>query len=165
MINPKHVQDVREWHNKFLIKPITKVSQVSQYLDLRTRIMVEEMEEYLDADTDLIERADAITDMYFIAQGTLALYEDTEKVVRNVMKGYMGTTFKFHCRLIEYFLSLKENELIKDNLIGLFNEVLRSNYTKADVNGNPIFREDGKLIKSEFFEDPNIRRVLFYVEY
>jgi len=165
MINGKHVQDVREWHDKFMIKPPAQMSEMTQFLDLRTKIMEEEIQEYLDAGTDLVERADAITDIYFIAQGTVALYEDAEKGIRNVMSGYMSSTLNFHCNLLEYFINLEENKLIKDKLTPLFKEVLRSNHTKADADGNPIFREDGKLIKSDLFEEPNLREVLFYEDY
>lgn len=39
-------------------------------------------------------------------------------------------------------------------------EVHRSNMTKLDVNGDPVFREDGKVLKSELFEEPKIAEVL-----
>lgn len=47
------------------------------------------------------------------------------------------------------------------NLMGMdleasFNEVQRSNMTKLDKNGNPIFREDGKLLKSDQYESPDL---------
>ena len=162
MINIDHVQAVRDWHNKFLIKPITQVSEISTFLELRTRIMEEEINEYFDAKEDMIARADAITDVYFIAHGTLALFEDTDKRLRAIMSSYINGTFLLHCRILKHFLSLDENKLIKEKLDGLFNEVLRSNNTKADADGNPIFREDGKLIKSDLFEEPNLKKVLFY---
>lgn len=162
MLSKKHVEDVRVWHNTFLIKPATRIAEVQKFLDLRTRIMIEEINEYFDAGVDLIERADAITDMYFIAHGTLALFEDTEPDLREFMIDYMEGTFKMHCRLLEFLTDLPENKIIAENLNDLFLEVLRSNHTKADKDGNPIFREDGKLIKSELFEEPNLKKVLFY---
>ena len=33
-------------------------------------------------------------------------------------------------------------------IVDLFNEVMRSNMSKLDSDGNPIFREDGKILKS-----------------
>lgn len=41
-----------------------------------------------------------------------------------------------------------------------FKEVHRSNMTKLDKDGNPIFREDGKILKSEYFEEPDLKKVL-----
>jgi len=162
MINNNHVEAVRQWHDKFLIKTITQPNEISAFLDLRTRIMEEEINEYFDAKEDMIARADAITDVYFIAHGTLALYEDADKKLRSVMAGYINGTFLLHCRILRHFMGLEENKLITEKIDGLFEEVLRSNHTKADADGNPIFREDGKLIKSDLFEEPNLRKVLFY---
>ena len=43
----------------------------------------------------------------------------------------------------------------------LFNEVQRSNLSKLDTNGNAIFREDGKVIKSELFTKPNLKDIIY----
>ncbi len=39
-----------------------------------------------------------------------------------------------------------------------FAEVHRSNMTKLDENGEPIFREDGKLLKGPNYEPPSLER-------
>lgn len=39
-------------------------------------------------------------------------------------------------------------------------EVHRSNMTKLDENGNPIFRSDGKILKSDLFEEPRLAEIL-----
>lgn len=41
-----------------------------------------------------------------------------------------------------------------------FAEVHRSNMTKLDEFGKPVYRADGKVIKSELYERPNLQRVL-----
>lgn len=41
-----------------------------------------------------------------------------------------------------------------------FAEVHRSNMTKLDETGRPVYREDGKVIKSELYERPNLTTVL-----
>lgn len=41
-----------------------------------------------------------------------------------------------------------------------FEEVHRSNMTKMDERGNPIFNENGKVIKSHLFEEPKLHDVL-----
>ena len=42
----------------------------------------------------------------------------------------------------------------------VFQEIQRSNMSKLDKNGKPIFREDGKVLKSELYFKPNIKKIL-----
>jgi predicted HAD superfamily Cof-like phosphohydrolase len=42
----------------------------------------------------------------------------------------------------------------------LFAEVHRSNMSKLDNDGEPIFREDGKVLKSDNFERPDLESIL-----
>jgi len=42
----------------------------------------------------------------------------------------------------------------------LCEEVHRSNMTKLDRNGDPILREDGKVLKSDLYEPPQLMTVL-----
>jgi len=42
----------------------------------------------------------------------------------------------------------------------VFDEIHRSNMSKLDENGKPIFREDGKILKSEKYLKPNIKSIL-----
>ena len=42
----------------------------------------------------------------------------------------------------------------------LFAEVHRSNMSKLDEQGKPIFREDGKVLKSDQFSDPDLRSII-----
>ena len=42
----------------------------------------------------------------------------------------------------------------------VFDEIHRSNMSKLDENGQPIYREDGKIMKSEMYFKPNIVKVL-----
>lgn len=39
----------------------------------------------------------------------------------------------------------------------VFNEIHRSNMSKLDENGKPIFREDGKILKGKNYFKPNIK--------
>ena len=41
-----------------------------------------------------------------------------------------------------------------------FNEVHRSNMTKLGPDGRPIYREDGKVLKGENYEPPNLGQFL-----
>ena len=42
----------------------------------------------------------------------------------------------------------------------VYDEIHRSNMSKLDANGLPIFREDGKILKSELYFKPDIRKIL-----
>jgi len=49
---------------------------------------------------------------------------------------------------------------LQDAAEELFAEVQRSNMSKLDENGQPIFRADGKVLKSKLFSQPDLRAVL-----
>lgn len=42
----------------------------------------------------------------------------------------------------------------------VFDEIQRSNMSKLDENGQPIYREDGKILKSSLYFKPNIKEIL-----
>jgi len=49
---------------------------------------------------------------------------------------------------------------LHDKLDALFAEVHRSNMSKLDENGNPVKREDGKILKSKLFSPPDLKAIL-----
>tara|TARA_B100000579_G_scaffold225352_1_gene184513 strand:- start:1256 stop:1642 length:387 start_codon:yes stop_codon:yes gene_type:complete len=42
----------------------------------------------------------------------------------------------------------------------IFEEIQKSNMSKLDKHGNPIYREDGKILKSSNYFKPNISKIL-----
>lgn len=42
----------------------------------------------------------------------------------------------------------------------VYDEIHRSNMSKLDEKGEPIFREDGKILKSALYFRPDIKRIL-----
>ncbi|MGB2129195.1 MAG: hypothetical protein ACPHXR_06920 [Flavicella sp.] len=42
----------------------------------------------------------------------------------------------------------------------VFEEIQRSNMSKLDSNGEPIYREDGKVLKGPNYFKPNIKKIL-----
>ena len=42
----------------------------------------------------------------------------------------------------------------------VYDEIHRSNMSKLDENGMPIYREDGKVLKSNLYFKPNIKKIL-----
>jgi predicted HAD superfamily Cof-like phosphohydrolase len=49
---------------------------------------------------------------------------------------------------------------LQDKIEEVYREIQRSNMSKLDANGNPIYREDGKVMKSELYFKPDIKSIL-----
>ena len=49
---------------------------------------------------------------------------------------------------------------LQDKIIEVFVEIQRSNISKLDENGKAIYREDGKIMKSELYFRPDIKAIL-----
>ena len=49
---------------------------------------------------------------------------------------------------------------MQDVMDEIFDEIHRSNMSKLDENGNPIYREDGKVIKGPNYFKPEIEKIL-----
>lgn len=50
---------------------------------------------------------------------------------------------------------------LADKLPELFNEVHRSNMSKLDEDGNPVYREDGKIIKGNNYTPPHLKDIVW----
>jgi len=94
---------------------------------LRVDLIEEELKElmsalYRDEDVDLVEVADALTDILYVTYGA-------------------GHAFGI-------------------DLDKCFAEVQASNMSKLGTDGNPIYREDGKVLKGPKFFKPKLDKVL-----
>lgn len=49
---------------------------------------------------------------------------------------------------------------LQHKIVEVFEEIQRSNMSKLDKDGNPIYREDGKVMKSELYFKPDIAKIL-----
>ena len=49
---------------------------------------------------------------------------------------------------------------LQHKIVEVFEEIHRSNMSKLDAEGKPIYREDGKIMKSELYFVPDIDAVL-----
>ena len=49
---------------------------------------------------------------------------------------------------------------LHDKIEEVFNEIQRSNMSKLGENGQPIYREDGKVLKGPNYFKPNISKIL-----
>lgn len=123
----EHIKRVEEFHNSFNITNHHRPNLLSQNeYELRYNLIKEENEEYLNAckNKDIIEIADALGDILYIALGTL----------------------------LKHGLQYKIDEI--------FEEIHKSNMSKLGEDGKPIYREDGKVLKSTNYFRPDIKRIL-----
>lgn len=49
---------------------------------------------------------------------------------------------------------------LQHKIAEVFQEIQRSNMSKLDADGKPIYREDGKVMKSELYFRPDIHAIL-----
>ena len=49
---------------------------------------------------------------------------------------------------------------LQHKIVEVFEEIQRSNMSKLDKDGKPIYREDGKILKSDQYFKPNIKAIL-----
>ncbi|MES2811876.1 MAG: nucleoside triphosphate pyrophosphohydrolase family protein [Bacteroidota bacterium] len=49
---------------------------------------------------------------------------------------------------------------LQDKIEAVFNEIQRSNMSKLGEDGNPIYREDGKVLKGPNYFKPNFEEIL-----
>jgi predicted HAD superfamily Cof-like phosphohydrolase len=49
---------------------------------------------------------------------------------------------------------------LQHKIAEVFQEIQRSNMSKLDADGKPIYREDGKVMKSALYFKPNIKDIL-----
>lgn len=119
----RQISQVSQFHEAFGVpiqpKPLIPSSERTQ---LRIKLLEEELQELKDAIAaqDLVEIADALTDLQYILIGSV----------------------------LEFGL--------QDKFERFFDEVQRSNMSKLDAGGKPIYREDGKVMKSEQFTPPDL---------
>lgn len=127
---------------------------------LREKLFNEELKEYLTGEFKenvseeerQIEKLDAVCDMYYIALGNvLEKSKDRQDSVRNVRTGK-----EFQLRIATYYQN--QARFNNDLVFKAFEEVHRSNMSKLGLDGNPIYREDGKIIKGPNYFPPNLRK-------
>ena len=114
---------------KFMITYGQEVKESASFPDesiikLRLQLIKEELEELEQAinDKNLLEVADALTDILYVTYGA-------------------GHSFGI-------------------NLDACFEEVQRSNMSKLDEDGKPIYNEYGKVMKGPNFSKPNLKQFI-----
>jgi hypothetical protein len=152
----KLVGMVKEFYIAFGQQEFLEKEMTADRMKLREKMFKEEQTEYevAEKNNDKVEMLDAVCDMYYIHIGTLLEQNrgDVEKVALRIF-------FLEDERTRKIFNWEVENGFDKI-LIQAFEEVHRSNMSKLDENGKPIYREDGKIIKGPNFFPPNLTQFL-----
>ena len=156
-MNMKMIEQVKKFYIDFKQEEYLKEYGITpERMNKRLDWFKEETEELIEAKEkkDKVKILDAIIDMMYIRIGTLLEhYRGDTMIVRLVIE---RDTEISNCR--EYFA--KHFGYNPNLLIDVFDEVHRSNMSKLDENGEPILREDGKIMKSHLFIQPDLTGVL-----
>ena len=155
-------------------------------LKLRKNLLIEEFEELKKAVevNDIIETADALGDLFYVALGgVLDVSNGIDLDFINEYKSYNFATvdeliielgIKINTIKEEHstglILSLRYHSILlileqlanrfQFNLHKVFVEIHLSNMSKLGEDGKPIYREDGKILKGKNYFMPNIEKVL-----
>lgn len=123
----KQLDSVKEFHEKFKQNNGFSPTLITEEeATLRHKIMIEEVDEYMDAvkDKDMVGIADALGDQLYILCGTI-LKHGMHNIIEQV-----------------------------------FDEIHASNLSKLDEDGEPILREDGKIMKGPHYHPPDILGII-----
>lgn len=153
----KFIEQVKEFYTSFKQeKYLEELGITPDRMVLRNKLWNEECKELVEAKEkkDKVKILDAIIDMMYIRIGTLLEHHKGVVTMTN-FKVEIDTEIS-NCR--EYFAKHFGHNL--GLLEDAFMEVHRSNMSKLDENGEPIFREDGKVMKSELFVEPDLKTIL-----
>lgn len=62
------------------------------------------------------------------------------------------------CDIFVVVLGLAAKAGLTDKVAPAFEEVMRSNWTKLDKDGKPVYHENGKIAKSDLYERPDLQQ-------
>lgn len=166
MFKQKMIDLVGEFHREFKVKK----GPLGHNILLRNSLLWEEYNELKGAKT-AVDELDAITDMLYIASGTLEQYDQLvwhsdlaalgvrgiESIMNKIetVNDQSGWLL-LHAHLVEELLDEAENKGF--DIEGAFEEVHLSNLSKLDDYGNPVFSPFGKVLKGPNYRPPRLER-------
>ena len=152
---------VKEFYLAFNQEEFLNKDMTEERKHIRDLLLMEEKTEYMKAEieNDMVGKLDAVVDMAYVYIGTLL--EQCKGNVDLVARGLYFDTMD--PELIGIL-----NKIEKNNFNGIFltafKEVHRSNMTKLDKNGQPVYYMEGpkkgKIGKSELFEEPKLKEII-----
>ena len=126
----KQLKQVEEFHKAFKIYRNTRpIKEIpASVFKLRLRIMQEELDEYARE---------------------MQTAGSPDERLQAVAKELADITYTLFGTIVSHGL---QNEFEK-----IFDAVHESNMSKLDADGNPIYRADGKVMKSPLYREPDLR--------
>ena len=127
---------------------------------MRENIFHEELTEFIEASAYKREKLrrkgqlDAICDMFYVATGNLL--ENSTSIEQAKAKWTKGGIWETDTAE----KMRKRTEFDVNTVYEAFKEVHRSNMTKICKDGTVLRREDGKIIKPDSFENPNLEKFI-----
>ncbi len=106
-------------------------------------------------DFSLVKHDDKIAEVFDLRQKLI--YEECVELIQAMGEG-KETEIKKEAADLLYVLAGLFVDFGWDMQV-IFNRVHQSNMSKLDENGKPIFREDGKILKSNRYKEADLRGV------
>ena len=152
---------VKEFYLAFKQEEFLSKDMTEEREHLRDLLLMEEKTEYMKAEieNDMVGKLDAVVDMAYVYIGTLLeqCKGDVDLVARIL---YFDSS---DSELIEICDKIEKNNF-NEIFLTAFKEVHRSNMTKLDKNGQPVYYMEGpkkgKIGKSELFEEPKLKEII-----
>lgn len=140
-------QQVTKFHQAFN-HPVGghKLQTSNETLQLRLNLIAEEFFELLIATVGK-PKTEPVVEAY---QKNITVTQDSPRDPVETADALADMCFVIMGMALTYGLPLDE----------ILEEVYRSNMSKLDEDGNPIYRADGKIMKSSLYEPPRIRPIL-----
>ncbi len=125
----KQLQQIREFHHAFgiLANDVPTLEIPDEVHRLRLRVMGEEVAEYGDE---------------------YALTGDRDERLQAVAKELADIAYTLLGTVVSHGL--------QDEFVRVFDAVHTSNMSKLDAHGKPIYRADGKILKSDRYHEPDL---------
>jgi predicted HAD superfamily Cof-like phosphohydrolase len=181
----KQLEQVLEFHKAFGI-PVLKEweSPNQERIKLRKKLILEEFSELKEAhesgDTEHI--AKEACDLVYVCLGAIHEFgwrdswtismisldfgedviemADVSEIETSVNQFVQNGTFGSRQHTLDLILISIDDYLqgmkLSPYFIQCFDEVHRSNMSKLDANGKPVYREDGKVLKSEIYSPADL---------
>lgn len=179
----KHMQMVQDFHKAFKYPRQLEEVSVLQVC-ARVSYLYEEASELLSAvaSGNKLAQLDAVCDLAYFTLGTIDMMKGAwdepmlaaqpthivaaMSLCTSVLMGLgheaipkdMNPTGSAFATLCVLYTSCEHyaDEMLGADFDGAFTEVQRSNMSKLDEYGEPIYREDGKILKGPNFSEPNL---------
>lgn len=145
-------EKVKEWTDKTKPNPTLNdlLTQYAVHIEEFTEMLVE-TGDYPSDDND--------GDYHLLSNTKAYYYDKNSNYLRSFKKMLQNKEkrTKFQDALLDQiWTAIMLGHMIGFDMVGGFNEVVNSNFSKFDENGNPVYKDNGKVGKSELYKEPEL---------